>query len=94
MLIQILMEKKISVRSAAGDQPAANKRIYARPVVEVLSVNVSCSLLETSQTPWADAKPHKSDFGITDWDDETGGTGNAANDGANWAGYKKNTSIW
>lgn len=88
------MEKKIYIRSTAGAQPAVNKRRYARPVIELLSVNASCSLLGTSQTPWADAKHHKPFFDNSAWDDEKSGNDNIANENTNWAGYQKDMSIW
>lgn len=77
-----------------GVHPSANKKLYECPVIEILTVNASCSLLSSSQTPWADAKPRKPDFNNNLWDDETDGNDDTANEGTNWAGYQQNMSIW
>lgn len=70
------------------------KKLYARPTIEILSTSSASSLLSSSQGPYADAKPRKPDFNNNFWDDEMDDTGNAANEGANWAGYQQNMSIW
>lgn len=70
------------------------KKLYARPDIEILSTSSASSLLSDSQGPMADAKPRKPDFNNNFWDDEMDDTGNAANEGANWAGYQQNMSIW
>ena len=72
------------------------KKLYARPAIEILSTSSASSLLSSSpgQGPWADAKPRKPDFNNNFWDDEMDDTGNAANEGANWAGYQKDMSLW
>lgn len=70
------------------------KKLYARPAIEILSTSSASSLLSSSQGPHADAKPRKPDFNNNFWDDEMDDTGNAANEGANWAGYQQNMSIW
>lgn len=74
--------------------PVEGKKLYVRPGVEMLIVNASCSLLSSSQTPWADAKPRNPDFNNNLWDDEMDGNDNTANEGTNWAGYQQNMSIW
>lgn len=94
------MNKKICVNSALDNQtsafPAMRKKLYARPAIEILSTSSASSLLSSSpgQGPWADAKPRKPDFNNNFWDDEMDDTGNAANEGVNWAGYQQNMSIW
>ena len=93
------MNKKICVNSALDNQtsafPAMRKKLYARPAIEILSTSSASSLLSSSQQgPYADAKPRKPDFNNNFWDDEMDDTGNAANEGANWAGYQQNMSIW
>lgn len=72
------------------------KKLYARPAIEILSTSSASSLLSSSpgQGPWADAKPSRPDFNNNFWDDEMDDTGNAANEGANWAGYQKDMSLW
>lgn len=92
------MNKIICVHPAVDDKtgvhPFAKKKIYARPAIEILAVNASCLLLSSSQTPWADAKPHKPDVNNNLWEDETDGNDDTANEGTNWAGYQQNMSIW
>lgn len=92
------MNKKICVHSDLDNQasifPAMRKKLYVRPAIEILRANSACSLLSSSQGPWADAKPRKPDLDNNLWDDEMDDTGNNSNEGTNWAGYQQNMSIW
>lgn len=65
------------------------KKTYVRPTAELVAIKTQTSMLTTSQTPWADAKPNNTDAGNL-WEDELP----TEDDDTNWAGYKKNMSIW
>ncbi len=89
------MNNKICIRQTVGVQPTVNKKLYVRPDIETLSLDSSCTLLSSSQDPWADAKPHIPKFDNNFWNDETNANGNAnKTNEENWAGYKENMSIW
>lgn len=67
------------------------KKIYMRPTTERVGVKSQAALLAASQGRWADAKPNNPDFGnIWSDDDPT----DPENEDTNWAGYKKNMSLW
>ena len=67
------------------------KKKYVRPVIDILTVDSSSSLLSSSQTPWADAKPHDPNFSTGLWDDELD---ESDDEKTNWAGYQQDMSIW
>lgn len=67
------------------------KKTYVKPVTELVGIRSKTSLLSASQGAWADAKPNDPDFGnIWSDDDPTA----PEDDDTNWAGYKKNMSLW
>ncbi len=66
------------------------KKIYVSPVTERVGIRTQSSMLTTSQSPWADAKPNTPDGGNLWTDDDPV----SDDEDTNWAGYRKNMSIW
>ena len=67
------------------------KKTYVRPTTERVGLKPHAALLETSQSRWADAKPNNPGVGNIWSDNEPDAP---EDDDTNWAGYKKNMSLW
>lgn len=67
------------------------KKTYIKPITELVGIKPQVSMLAASQGQWADAKPNNPNVDNL-WDDDDEGL--VGDDNTNWAGYKKNMSLW
>ncbi len=67
------------------------KKTYNKPTTELVGIKPQVSMLAASQGRWADAKPNNPNTGNL-WDDDDEDL--VDDDNTNWAGYKKNMSLW
>ncbi len=74
------------------------KKTYVSPVTERVGLKAQAALLHTSQGQWADAKPDNpyGGGGGNIWSDGLWSDDEPTTDGedTNWAGYKKDMSLW
>ncbi len=68
-----------------------NKKKYISPTTKMVGVLPRCSMLSSSVTDWADAKPNNPSHNL--WADEVEEV-TPQEKNTNWAGYQKDMSLW